>query len=222
LQVVAAFWQWVTAVRQSSDQIQQRVRELKDKVIQFVQNIKDRGTQLFTDFKNAVSDRVQSAVDTVKGIPCKFKNAFSNAKNWLLSAGRNVIQGLIDGIQGKIQALRNKLSGVVSEVRSYWPFSPAKQGPLKTHPMDQAGRNIAQMLADGISEGERLVARASERLAGAAAADLSANWELTADSGSGDADGRAVVQVTNYYPQAEPTSTTTNRALQYAAAIGVV
>lgn len=224
LQVVATFWQWVTTVRQSSDQIQQRVRELKDKVIQFVQNIKDRGVQLFTDFKNAVSDRVQSAVDTVKGVPDKIKNAFSNAKNWLLSAGRNVIQGLIDGIQGKIQALRNKLSGIASEVRSYWPFSPAKQGPLRRYPMDEAGRNIAQMLADGIAEGERLVARASERLAGAAAADLSANWELAAGrgSGSGDAGGRAVVQVTNYYPQAEPTSTTTNRALQYAAAIGVV
>src|SRR5690606_3006621 len=206
---------WVTTVRQSSDQIQQRVRELKDKVIQFVQNIKDRGTQLFTDFKNAVSDRVQSAVDTVKDVPGKIKNAFSNAKNWLLSAGR-------DGIQGKLQALRNKLSGIASEVRSYWPFSPAKQGPLRRYPMDQAGRNIAQMLADGIAEGERLVARASERLAGAAAADLSANWELTADRGSGSGDTRAVVQVTNYYPQAEPTSTTTNRALQYAAAIGVV
>lgn len=31
-----------------------------------------------------------------------------------------------------------------------------------------------------------------------------------------------VVQVTNYYPQAEPTSITTNRALQYAAALGAI
>lgn len=34
--------------------------------------------------------------------------------------------------------------------------------------------------------------------------------------------GGPVVQVTNYYPQAEPTSITTNRALQYAAALGAI
>ncbi|GGU85642.1 hypothetical protein GCM10010178_89750 [Lentzea flava] len=31
-----------------------------------------------------------------------------------------------------------------------------------------------------------------------------------------------VVHVTNHYPQAEPTSTTVNRSLQYAGALGVI
>jgi hypothetical protein len=36
----------------------------------------------------------------------------------------------------------------------------------------------------------------------------------------GAAGGGPVVHVTNHYPQAEPTSTTVNRSLQYAGALG--
>lgn len=44
-----------------------------------------------------------------------------------------------------------------------------------------------------------------------------------ATAATGETAGRqTVVQVTNHYPQAEPTSVTTNRALQYAAALGAL
>lgn len=69
----------------------------------------------------------------------------------------------------------------------------------------------AMGLADGGSVDPYMVA-ASRPVVGSAAASV----------GSQGVDApQTVVQITNHYPQAEPTSLTTKRALQYAAALGV-
>ncbi|MEV4177011.1 hypothetical protein [Nonomuraea sp. NPDC049709] len=61
-------------------------------------------------------------------------------------------------------------------------------------------------------------------VAGAGISDMQAPG-LALPGGTGGLGGtqsRVVVHQTNYYPQAEPTSATVNRGLQFAGALGVI
>jgi phage-related protein len=111
-----------------------------------------------------------SAVNWISGIPGQITRIFSGAESWLMDAGSKIINGLISGIKSKISDVKNAVSGVVSEIRSFLPFSPAKQGPLSgSGSPDLAGAKIGTMLADGLTASVRTVSRASGSLAGAAA-----------------------------------------------------
>lgn len=59
---------------------------LRDKVVGFITGMRDGAANIITD----LFDRVRGIKDTVLGF-------FSNAGSWLWNAGRNIIQGLIDG-----------------------------------------------------------------------------------------------------------------------------
>lgn len=90
--------------------------------------------------------------DAFAGVPGAVKDAFASAASWLTGAGANIIQGLINGIKSKIGDLKGALSDAASTARSYFPFSPAKVGPLSgSGDPTIAGRKIVQMLAAGIS-----------------------------------------------------------------------
>ncbi|MFE2794609.1 hypothetical protein ACFXEF_18855, partial [Brevibacterium sediminis] len=89
-----------------------------------------------TDARRAVSDRISDIVEKVRDIKRRIQNVFTNAKDWLWSAGRKVVQGLIDGIGSMVQQVRDTMSNIVSGIRDYLPFSPAKTGPLRIHPPD--------------------------------------------------------------------------------------
>lgn len=54
---------------------------------------------LFGSFADKVRESSNQAVSYVREIPGKIKDAFSGARSWLVDSGRQMIQGLIDGIQ---------------------------------------------------------------------------------------------------------------------------
>jgi phage-related protein len=131
------------------------------------------GIQLLIDKFFQLRDRVADAIggvwDLISGIPGKVKDIFSGAGQWLIDAGRNIIQGLIDGIMGMIGKIGDAVGGAAQRVRDFWPFSPAKRGPLSgTGSPKHAGRNIATMLGDGIRAGLPAVTAAADRLAASA------------------------------------------------------
>ncbi|PZG20596.1 phage tail protein [Nonomuraea aridisoli] len=185
-----------------------------------VGNLGTLATQAFTRMRSSASSGINNVLTVVRGIPGRIRTALGNLGNLLYSAGRNVIQGLINGIRSMVGQVGASMSNIAATIRSRLPFSPAKEGPLRTHPPDKAGRTIARMLADGMSVGERLVARAANGLAGAALPNLDGQLQTAAGGGRGQLGGGLTVH--NYYPQAEPTSRTTNRTLQYAAALGML
>lgn len=71
--------------------------------------------------------------------------------NMFYSAGRNIIQGLINGIRSMFSGIGSAMGAAMQVIRNYTPFSPAKEGPLSGSgdPM-LAGENIMQRLAEGI------------------------------------------------------------------------
>lgn len=105
---------------------------------------------------------------TARAIPGQIKGFFSGAGTWLLDAGRKIVRGLIDGISGMLGSLRDKISSAAGIVRNFWPFSPAKEGPLRDHPMDEAGRNVVGMLAEGMAAEQPRLARVVGGTAGIA------------------------------------------------------
>jgi hypothetical protein len=82
--------------------------------------------------------------------------ALGNVDNFLFDAGKRIIQGMLNGIRAMVPNIRTTLSGVMAVIRSFWPFSPAKEGPLSGagDPMI-AGKNIVDRLSAGITAGSQ-------------------------------------------------------------------
>lgn len=94
--------------------------------------------------------------DFFKGIWEKVKGPFMAIFNWVTSfgkrffkAGANIIQNIIDGISSKINAVTDKIKGVTKKIRDYFPFSPAKAGPL----MDIHRIKLMETVAGSIKPG---------------------------------------------------------------------
>lgn len=113
------------------------------------------GRLAVSTFFTAIKDKAEAAMNGIvafiKSVPDKIKEFFSNAKTWLLQAGRNIMQGLIDGAKSMFTDLWNTMKQGAGIITSFWPFSPAKEGPLsgKGDPM-LAGQRIITRLATGM------------------------------------------------------------------------
>lgn len=87
----------------------------------------------------------------VRTIPGMILQALGDVAHLLWNAGVSIIKGLIGGIKSAIGGLGSAMSGVGSFIKSFLPFSPAKQGPLsgKGDPY-YSGLSIGKKLAQGI------------------------------------------------------------------------
>ncbi|MFB8763845.1 phage tail tape measure protein [Nocardiopsis alba] len=107
----------------------------------------------FSDMYGRARSHVSSLVSYVQGIPGRIRSALGNAKSILLNAGKNVIQGLIDGIKGMISNVGDAMSDVVQKVKDYLPWSPAKEGPLSGSGSPIiGGQNVIRQLAQGLGD----------------------------------------------------------------------
>ena len=94
----------------------------------------------------------------ITSIPSRIMGVFSGAGSWLLSAGRNIIQGLINGITnaigGAISAVKNAVSGIIDGAKSMLGIhSPSKVFDR------EIGRMIPAGLGRGVTENERAATR---------------------------------------------------------------
>lgn len=118
----------------------------------------------FGSIPGAVSGAVGTLIGIVRGIPGQILGALGNLGGLLTGAGRAVVQGLIDGIRGMLGSLASVASSVASTIRDRLPFSPAKVGPLRDNPPDEAGRTIVEMLAGALLQARPQLAAAVETL----------------------------------------------------------
>lgn len=132
-----------------------------------VDELRSTLTKPFTEAKNAIVTNFNEGIAFIKGIPDRIKEAFSSAKNWLIDAGKNIIQGLISGIREELGPLGFVLDLAAGIVGQRFPQSPAEVGPLsgKGDPL-QSGRRIIQRLATGIQMETPSLATASSQAAG--------------------------------------------------------
>lgn len=84
----------------------------------------------FNSAKDAASTALGGLVSFVTGIPGKILGALGNVGSMLKNAGTALISGFYDGIVSKFNWVKDKVSGMMGNLRKLWPFSPAKEGPF--------------------------------------------------------------------------------------------
>lgn len=81
----------------------------------------------------------------IAGVPAAIKGAFAGAASWLITAGSNIIRGLISGIKNAVPGLKGLLGAVTSLIPS-WKGPPEVDRRL----LYDNGRLIMAGLMDGI------------------------------------------------------------------------
>lgn len=127
--------------------------------------------------KQVVSTAIDAVVKTVSGLKDRVVGFFSGAGSWLYSAGRNIIQGLLDGLTSMISAVTDKINSVTGAIARALPGSPVKEGPLRVLNQGYAGKEIVNMLIDGMSRSAWGLQRAAADVAGMIPAGISASVE---------------------------------------------
>lgn len=111
-------------------------------------------TGAFNSMVGAVSGAVGNLMGVVSGIPGQITGFFAGAGSWLVDSGRAIIDGLVSGIQSAIGGALGAVGSAVSQIRAFFPFSPAKTGPFSGHGYTTfSGKALMEGWAEGIGGG---------------------------------------------------------------------
>lgn len=166
-------------------------------------------SSIWTAIKEHIGNTVGRMVDGVKfaiqKIPGIFSDIFGRVRNFVTSLpgealrwGRDIIDGIADGIRGAIGKVTSAVKGVADKIRSFLHFSEPDVGPLSdfhTYMPD-----MMSGLAGGIKAGIPMLQKAAGLAAGAISGGL--NGTITTDgivgasSGSNYSEGSG--NTTNY------------------------
>lgn len=102
----------------------------------------------FNEIKDAVSGRISDVIATIRGLPGKVTDAIGNLGSLLFSAGRNLIQGLINGIENAIPGLRSAL-GFITNMLPSWKGPEDKDKKI----LKPAGEAVMAGFGAGIAAG---------------------------------------------------------------------
>ena len=105
------------------------------------------------DIKNTIVDGLNAAFDFIRSIP-------GEAFAW----GRDMIQGIIDGISSMVGAVGDAVKGVADSISSFLHFSRPDKGPLSEY--ESWMPDFMEGLAKGIKDSRGLVDAAISELAG--------------------------------------------------------
>jgi len=163
-------------------------------------------TQFFSGLGTTIKDAFISAATAVwvgiQGVWNLVKGGFLAYKDWVVSfwggvidlmlspdtwfgAGMSIMESIRKGIMAGVESVKGAMGEAVSSVREFLPFSPAKAGPLRNNPPDEAGGNIMEMLADGMRSAKAPVDQAISGVTSHIQAQISG----VADSGGGSVPG---------------------------------
>ncbi|MFC7582428.1 hypothetical protein ACFQYP_00460 [Nonomuraea antimicrobica] len=152
--------------------------------------------------------------------------AVTNLGETMISAGKDLLNGLWDGIQQLAGWLKGKILDFFKNILPGWVQDALGiSSPSKV--FMQMGRMLPAGMAVGIRQASGLVRTQLDRMTAMAAGTVMPSMAVPGVSvpsgmAGGGLAGRTVIHQTNYYPQAEPSSATVNRGLQLAGALGVI
>lgn len=165
-------------------------------------------------FLSGIQGGFNAAVSFVASIPGRVIGAIGDLGGLLVNSGRSLINGFVSGIKSAIGGALSTVSGAVSQIRSFFPFSPAKRGPFSGNGYTTySGKALMEGWAEGIGNGTGAVKSAitsalasassligsgitvapSVAVAGAGAAG--ATYNVTVNGGSVNADQRIMQAV---------------------------
>lgn len=107
-------------------------------------------TKVWNSLKGIVSDAVTGVVNIAKGIKDRVLGALGDAGTWLYSKGKEIIQGLINGVLSMVGAIGDAMGSITDKIGKFIPGSPVREGPLKVLNRGRSGKEMIQFLVDGI------------------------------------------------------------------------
>jgi len=110
-------------------------------------SIKSVTSGAWSSIKSIISKGISSAWSTVKGYAGRF-----------LSAGKALLDSLAKGIKQGISKAISAVKNGMARIRSFLPFSPAKEGPLSD--LDKSGESFFPTWAEGVEKGTAGAVRA--------------------------------------------------------------
>ncbi|MER6171366.1 hypothetical protein [Streptosporangium sp. NPDC001681] len=176
--------------------------------------------------KDAAVRKFVEMVTWVVGLPARIKSALGSLGTLLTSAGRDLLAGLWQGVQAAGAWLKQQLLGFFRNIMPDWVREALGiASPSKV--FAAIGRMLPAGMAVGIQQASGLVMSSLDKLTTMVSKTTMPDMVVPGVNvpdglAGGQASARTVVNVVNHYPQAEPTSVTVNRGLQYTGALGVV
>ena len=167
----------VTAWNAVKDRVSNAVTTLKDRVVSIWNAINDFIRPIIDGIKNFISsawsaikantvDRLVETYDSIKNKFNEILDFIGNLKDQFVQKGKDIIQGLIDGITSKIQGVTSAIRNITSIIRGETDDNMGISSPSKV--MMEKGRYITEGLAIGMTNRLRDVKRAALSLSSAA------------------------------------------------------
>lgn len=153
---------WFVSLVTGSQQASSQLSSIWNAVTSFFAGI---WTSIVGYFRNGINQ----AVGFVRGLPGQVLSAVGNLGNLLIGAGRDLIQGFINGITSMIGAVGNAIGGVMDFVAGFFPHSPAERGPFSGSgwtDVKEAGLAIADQFNLGLNSATYGITAASFRVPG--------------------------------------------------------
>lgn len=173
------------------DDVVQSFRDLKDDVIYQLALWVIAARQKFDDAKakitNVVSTTASNVVTYFRELPGRIKRGLGDLGNTLYNAGKDLLNGLKNGVlsvaQNLINSVRNTVSDAVESAKNFLGIaSPSKL-------FYEIGQNTGQGLVNGIDSMGAAVTSASQQMAGSMAAGFSSPIPSAMSSASGVTQG---------------------------------
>ncbi|QBP31049.1 tape measure protein [Mycobacterium phage Refuge] len=104
-------------------------------------------------FAQGASDIAAKAAE----LPGMVKSALGDLGSFLVSSGKALVSGFIDGIKSMFGAVKDAASGLMNAVKSFFPHSPAPEGPFSGSgwtAVGKSGEAIGGAFADGIGNSQ--------------------------------------------------------------------
>lgn len=131
------------------------------------------GGKIITFFGNGIKNMAGFVASSVKGLMEQPIAFIKGLPQQFMGWGKDMIQGLIDGITGMIGNVAGAIGSVADKIASIIHFSRPDEGPLRNY--EQWMPDFMGGLADGIRGNLWQVEDAVQSLAGAVAAPIQAN-----------------------------------------------
>ena len=131
---------------------------ISSKISSIMSTIKSTISSIWDNIRSAVSDKISGIKSTIQnGFDAAvgyIRGLASDAWNW----GRDIIQGIIDGIQSAIGWLADCVTNVADTIRDFLHFSVPDKGPLTDY--ESWMPDFMKGLAEGIDKSKKYVEKA--------------------------------------------------------------
>lgn len=149
---------------------------IKSTVSSVLNAIKSAVTSVFNGIVNAVKSAMTNVLNAVKSGFSNVKGHITGLASQAVTWGRDLIMGIVRGIQSCIGAVGNAVSSVANKIRSVLHFSVPDEGPLTDY--ESWMPDFMGGLAKGIEKSRGMISKAMDNVA----SDMVVNPQVNAQA----------------------------------------